>query len=179
MAPNQEGHREEMRVRSDCLRHNEPCQCSARMMPNQEDQERQRQRLLDRATWEAGHRVVIDANVNFPGSHNSRQQFQRQEDKNLANRTSHFLEQHQEQGASSDRFATTKPLQKIDTHQHCGGHCQVLMVSCSSEALLKIKRDPLMEIDDEDESLAGSITGSTTGSTTSNTTNEEEEVRVE
>ena len=143
------------------------------MTPNQEDQERQRQRLRDRATWEADHRVVIDANVHFPGDPDSRQQFQRQEDKNLANRTSHFLEQNREQGASSDRFATIKPLEKIDTHHHRGGHCQVLMVSCSSEALLKIKRDPLMEIDDEDESL----TGSTTGSTTSNTTNEE--VRVE
>ena len=146
MAPNQEGHRVVMRVRSNCLWHEGPCQCSAGMTPSQSEiaqEDQERQRLLDRAQWEAGHRVVIDANVNLPGSQNSRQQFQRPEDRNLANRTSHFLLQsEEEQGASYDRFASIKPLETIDSHHHRGGHCQVLMVSCSSEALLKMKRDP-------------------------------------
>ena len=188
MPPNQEGRREEPRVRPECLRHRAPCDCIAvtpprfvtALTPSQEEiriqeQETRLQTMSDRSRWEGGHRVDIKAQVDFPGDPELRQQFTRQEDRAIVNRTTNFLRQTRETGASVDRFCTLLPLDRIPSHQHNGGQCQIVAISCSSEALNKLKQEPLMDADDEPEILPQP----NTGSTTSNNINVEAKVRVE
>ena len=122
------------------------------------------------ARWEAGHLATIQAQVNFPGRPQLRQEFARQEDRAVARRTSNFLRNVDEDGASVDRFIMIAPVDRIPSHEHRGGLCQVVMISCSSAALNELKRDPLLE--PEPETLPRNNTSSAT-STNSN------EVRVE
>ena len=177
MAPNQEGHREENRVRSDCLRHEGPCRCSASMTPVQEEQQ-ERQKTLQRqeakSMWEAGHRVLVNAQLDFQGDPRTRQYFPLLEDQNIVARTSEFLAEREGpgNGTSAERFVTLQTLDQVDGHGHPNIPCQILMMSCSSEALIKIKRDPFMEEHDNSFDFLS-------GSNTSNTTNEDGEVRVE
>ena len=86
------------------------------------------------------------------------------------NRTSNFLRHSEEDGASDDRFITIIPLDPLPDHKHCGGNCQVVAISCSSQALNELKRDPLLH--DETEILHENNTSSTTSSNSN-------EVRVE
>ena len=124
------------------------------------------QSMSNRSRWEGGHRANIQAQVSFPGQPELRQEFARQEDRAVVNRTSNFLRHTEEDGASVDRFITIMPLDRLPSHEHRGGNCQVVLISCSSEALNELKRDPLLH----DEP------GPNTSSTTFNNSNE---VRVE
>ena len=168
--------REEMRVRPDCIRHDGPCLCTASMI--QIHQEEQRQKTLQRqeakSIWEAGHCVLVNAQLDFQGDPRTRQYFPLSEDQNIVARTSEFLAETEGPGTgtSAERFVTLQTLDQVDGHGHPNIPCQILMMSCSSEALIKIKRDPFMEEHDNSFDFLS-------GSNTSNTTNEDGEVRVE
>ena len=105
--------------------------------------------MADTARWEGGHRARIQAQASFPGRADLRQDFARQEDRAVVNRTNNFLSQTAEDGPSDERFITIIPRAPIPGHRHSGNNCQTVAISCSAQALNELKRDPLLNNETE------------------------------
>ena len=128
--------------------------------------------MSDVSRWQGGHRARIQAQVAYTGRADLRQEFNRQEDRELDSRTNNFLNNGEDNGPRNIRYVTIIPHEPIPGHRH-NSSCQTVAISCSALALNEIKRDPLLNLLNADtESLHESNASSTTSSNSN-------EVRVE